>query len=137
MHSGWEGVMQEAALYTIRAGQDGVMDLQWWPGSSSMFGVATQGGTLEAGPCIQSRCIIPFKLNRLSAAMLQICSQRSKALCVPPMQHRGQSLVSVSLSSENTKENPDIFSSQLGAAQLSGPPQEGQVMSIVSLNTHQ
>ena len=44
--------MQEAALYTIRTGQDGVNDLQWWPGSSSMFGVATQGGTTEASPCI-------------------------------------------------------------------------------------
>ena len=40
-------VMQETPLYTIHAGRDGVHDLQWWPSSSSILGMATQGGTIE------------------------------------------------------------------------------------------
>ena len=39
--------MQEAAMYTIRTGQDGVTDLQWWPGSSTTFGLSTQQGNVE------------------------------------------------------------------------------------------
>lgn len=40
-------MVQEAALYTIHAGQDGVNDLQWWPDSASKFGLATQAGNVE------------------------------------------------------------------------------------------
>lgn len=40
-------MVQEAPLYTIHVGRDGVNDLQWWPGSASAFGVATQGGAIE------------------------------------------------------------------------------------------
>ena len=39
--------MQEAAVYTIRTGQDGVTDLQWCPGSSTTFGLSTQQGSVE------------------------------------------------------------------------------------------
>ena len=34
-------------MYTIRIGQDGVTDLQWWPGSSTTFGLSTQQGNIE------------------------------------------------------------------------------------------
>ena len=34
-------------MYIIHAGRDGVSDLQWWPSSTSTFGAATQGGTIE------------------------------------------------------------------------------------------
>ena len=36
-------------MYTIRIGQDGVTDLQWWPGSSTTFGLSTQQGNVEVG----------------------------------------------------------------------------------------
>ena len=91
--------MQEAALYTIRAGQNGVNDLQWWPGSSSMFGVATQGGTTEASPCIHSGCAIPI-LNL--AGCLHLCcrnahSPKSPPACLP-CSTEDSHLVSISLS---------------------------------------
>ena len=46
----WMPVVQEAPLYTIHAGRDGINDLQWWPGSATTFGVAAQGGTVEVKP---------------------------------------------------------------------------------------
>ena len=39
--------MQEAAMYTICIGQDGVTDLQWWPNSSTTLGLSTQQGNVE------------------------------------------------------------------------------------------
>ena len=41
--------MQEAPLYTIHTGQDGVNSLQWWRNTSTTFGLATQGGNIEVG----------------------------------------------------------------------------------------